>query len=355
MTAGWRPSLSLRAGESESDEEDLPPSYRNKNKQKKGKKAEEQPAAAAAAEEEEGTSDPGTAGPSSEPGAAGRSNTCASSSDPDAAVVAEEGESVGIPDAPEGHASAIPPTPPPDFKAELEGRAIARAAARAEAADALYTEAASPVGPSGGAGGSSGASAALAAGAGEDREAVAEALVRAAGRPSSARAPKVWGTAAYRQLWKMAVQAGEEQAAQQEGEEEEEGDVQVAGEDGAGTGPSLSNGRVTEAPFPVTVSAPAPVARSRNALEVWPAAAVGDDSADAPMTTASPEDEPGTADAPLAAAALTASAASLMEVASAQHRALVAVADSAQSEPDLDSAQSHAGGPNAALPVSLGC
>lgn len=112
--------------------------------------------------------------------------------------------------------TGAPPALPRDFRAELRERAIARAAARAQAAQAVFHHAHDPDAPllrysyrQPGSAGSGG-------GAGEDGGAEGGAEAAAAGGGGGAlrspgstlRSPLVWGTTAYRDLWARARELG---------------------------------------------------------------------------------------------------------------------------------------------------
>ena len=276
------------AGESESDEEGLPSSYRSRDRAKKKDASEAAEEAEDAAGTESallsanmdgvsGEASPGDGIPASASGAAGVTSQWrpapSGSGAIDPVLVTHDGASssslVTHPVAAAEHipaagasprdlraaglaAAAVADSGPAqqqqqqdaglgpeatgDFRAELQERALARAAARAEAARSIYAPD-SPV-------------------LGGPQTAVAAAVAARSARP-----PAVWGTANYRRLWDMAVALGEQQVQErQELDEIAEGrQEQGQSERLQGLGAEASAGMPAGASSLLTYAAPQPL------------------------------------------------------------------------------------------------
>lgn len=321
-------------GESDSDEEGLPPSYRKKKADKVGGGASvsSEPSAAVAAaaprvvldeeeKEEEGKGQPAVSS-SSAAAAPGRDDgegvlSGISGFSLNSPCAGQEGEGEATAPAPPPPSSIPPsdqalenevsqaigfhasppftPPPPQDFVAELQQRAIERAAARAEAALVL--------GDTGAGGGGDATS-----------PRSAEAAAAARGKPP----PQVWGTANYRRLWDLAMQVGEQQEREAQGE----------GGQGSGEAPS--------SPPSLALENGAGAAGGREA----DAATTGAAGASSPPPISSPRPALATADGPATPPVTRARGGG--------------IADSLD-EPDLDSAHGgvrpHAGEPLQEIPV----
>lgn len=164
-----------------------------------------------------------------------------------------------------------------DFRAELRERALARAAARAEAARSIYAPD-SPVlgGP--------------------------QAAVAAAAAARSARPPAVWGTANYRRLWDMAVALGEQQV-----QERQELDGSVEGQQEQGQSEGLQ-GLGAEAGVPagasslLTYAAPQPLSVPGGASTSSAVLGLEDVAGEGPQAGAGARAEAGTSAVELGAA-----------------------------------------------------
>ncbi|GAX76669.1 hypothetical protein CEUSTIGMA_g4115.t1 [Chlamydomonas eustigma] len=234
-------------GESESDEEGLPPSHRNPSKAKK--KAASASSGASAAVPNASLQDKSVEESSITAVLEEYSMEGAREAEGvDSHAVVCSGSALLKPDEDQGHqtSSADPANDnqiacspsqaghsqqgtedddiEQDFNTQLQNRAIARAAARAEAAMSIYesqagTEGISTLGAASIADieGYLGSGNALVSASPVAAAAAAAAAAARSARPAS-RPPKVWGTSDYRRLWQMAVEVGEQQEQQQQGD-----------------------------------------------------------------------------------------------------------------------------------------
>ena len=221
--------------------------------------------------------------------------------------------------------------PTQDFKAELHERAIARATARAEAAASMFDSGSGSQGLD--LSSDLGAPSIFALGGlGSVATSAARAASARSDRPHSARTPKVWGTTDYRRLWQMAVEVGEHQEAQLR-EDEGSGPSSM----GAVLPASTSTQILSRSPM-LTGESGTPLGRADSVMD-WP-------ETDDVLQTVSDASMPGGLSPPSGVVFRPPSI-----VASTPRPRAAVMADSALSEADLDSALSH-GRPSVAIPVS---